>query len=351
MLEKLKKEAAATNISKSVEEVVARENDEWKSFNCKFAVIGESGTGKSTLINALRGVRSSSEGAAKVGVIETTLEPKRYLHPNNENIEFWDLPGVGTPSFPKDSYLMNLNIRQYHIFILVLSTRFSENISWLADEITAMGKHMVFVRTKVGIDIDNDKQENQETHNKYQVLTAIREDCRKKLEKKEIKIFLVDSYMINEFDFNDLVSEIITNNNDIIREALSFSLSLKIHVVIDIKKSALEARTLNFALLQLVKTKDGTKELCKKQFEFYKTQFSLDNESLMSLTDQSSRLRFVKEVSWVENHQLSQYRLSALNVHTFFNISKRFSASKEWAIECISRLHEIAVQMVKTYAS
>ena len=35
------------------------------------------------------------EGAAKTGVVQTTFEPAVYLHPENKQIKFWDLPGIG----------------------------------------------------------------------------------------------------------------------------------------------------------------------------------------------------------------------------------------------------------------
>ena len=42
-----------------------------------FAVCGTSGSGKSTLINAFRGLKTREEGAADVGVTETTAKVTR----------------------------------------------------------------------------------------------------------------------------------------------------------------------------------------------------------------------------------------------------------------------------------
>jgi predicted GTPase len=52
-----------------------------------------SGVGKSTFINCLRGLEAEDEGAAKVGVVETTNEPTPYEHPDFSNLKIWDLPG------------------------------------------------------------------------------------------------------------------------------------------------------------------------------------------------------------------------------------------------------------------
>ena len=44
----------------------------------KLAVVGVPNAGKSSLINALRGLTPSEEGAAPVGVTHTTLRPCAY---------------------------------------------------------------------------------------------------------------------------------------------------------------------------------------------------------------------------------------------------------------------------------
>ncbi|XP_052242397.1 interferon-inducible GTPase 5-like [Dreissena polymorpha] len=84
-------------------------NTAWKDIKIKIAVTGKSGSGKSTLINALLNLKDDDEGAAKTGCVETTSEPTPYPHPNNRNLELWDLPGVGTPNFPQSTYLKQTN--------------------------------------------------------------------------------------------------------------------------------------------------------------------------------------------------------------------------------------------------
>ncbi|CAF4755681.1 unnamed protein product, partial [Rotaria magnacalcarata] len=45
------------------------------------------------------------EGAAKVGVVETTRIILSYSHPSYPNLVFYDLPGVGTLEFKQSTYL------------------------------------------------------------------------------------------------------------------------------------------------------------------------------------------------------------------------------------------------------
>lgn len=68
--------------------------DAWKEHPLDIAVVGSSGVGKSTFINCLRGLDAQDNGAANVGVVETTNQPTPYEHPDFSNLKIWDLPGT-----------------------------------------------------------------------------------------------------------------------------------------------------------------------------------------------------------------------------------------------------------------
>ncbi|MFZ9521804.1 MAG: GTPase, partial [Silvanigrellaceae bacterium] len=63
----------------------------------RIALLGRSGTGKSSLMNALVGERVAASGA-----VETTTTAQEY---NINGLVFVDLPGGGTTRFPFDEYL------------------------------------------------------------------------------------------------------------------------------------------------------------------------------------------------------------------------------------------------------
>jgi hypothetical protein len=103
-----------------------------------------SGVGKSTFINCLRGLEAEDEGAANVGVVETTNEPTPYEHPDFPNLKIWDLPGkisffflfrillvliigVGTPNYPRSCYLEKIQFERYDFFLILCRTRFTGN--------------------------------------------------------------------------------------------------------------------------------------------------------------------------------------------------------------------------------
>jgi len=59
----------------------------------------------------VRRLSADDEGAAPVGVTETTSDIISYAHPNNSELKFWDVPGVGTPKFPRDGYLEAIKVK------------------------------------------------------------------------------------------------------------------------------------------------------------------------------------------------------------------------------------------------
>ncbi|ERE83192.1 interferon-inducible GTPase 1-like protein, partial [Cricetulus griseus] len=122
------------------------------------AVTGESGAGKSSFINALRGVGHEDKGAAKVGVVETTMKRTPYKHPKIKTLTLWDLPGIGTMKFPPKDYLEKVKFQEYDFFILVSATHFTKLELDLAKAIRFMKKNYYLVRTKIDVDLENEKK-------------------------------------------------------------------------------------------------------------------------------------------------------------------------------------------------
>ncbi len=138
-------------------------------------VTGESGSGKSTFVNAFRGLGDEEEGSAQTGPVETTMKPEAYLHPKYNNVKVWDLPGIGTPNFKADEYLKLVEFERYDFFIIIASDRFRECHTQLAKEITRMGKTFYFVRSKIDSVIDAEKR--KKSFDQKRTLDIIREDC------------------------------------------------------------------------------------------------------------------------------------------------------------------------------
>lgn len=117
--------------------------DTWRNYELNIAVVGSSGVGKSTFINSFRGLTPSEQGAASVGVVETTNQLTTYEHPDFPKLKLWDLPGsffffrksffdsrhcfsgVGTPNYPKESYFNEIHFERYDFFLILSRTRFT----------------------------------------------------------------------------------------------------------------------------------------------------------------------------------------------------------------------------------
>ncbi|XP_067153082.1 interferon-inducible GTPase 5-like [Apteryx mantelli] len=195
--------AAATK----AQEILANE----EQIQLHIAVTGESGSGKSSFINAMRGLQDHEEGAAELGVMETTMECSPYPHPQHSHVTVWDLPGIGTPSCTPDTYLKQVHFDHYDFFIIISSSHFTQNAATLAKEIQAQGKRFYFVCSKVDQDVSNErrlyneegvlkakgKQATETRSQRYDemaVLLRIRQDCERKLARLGIRspqVFLV----------------------------------------------------------------------------------------------------------------------------------------------------------------
>lgn len=124
------------------------------------AVVGNSGVGKSLLINRLRCLQRNSPEWADVGVQETTKSAKRYRLPGDGQVRLWDLPGAGTEGFPMETYISMMGLRYFDSVLIVTAGRFTSTEIQLRQELEAHGVPFRMVRTKVDIDVWNNQADN-----------------------------------------------------------------------------------------------------------------------------------------------------------------------------------------------
>uniref|UniRef100_A0A669DS85 IRG-type G domain-containing protein n=1 Tax=Oreochromis niloticus TaxID=8128 RepID=A0A669DS85_ORENI len=134
------KEALKNNDTAGAAKRIKEYLEKQTNVSLNIAITGESGAGKSTFINAFRGIKNRDEGAAPTGVTETTSEVTPYPHPDNPNLTLWDLPGIGTKDFPARKYLKLVGFDKYDFFLIISDTRFRENDVKLAQKIKKMKK-------------------------------------------------------------------------------------------------------------------------------------------------------------------------------------------------------------------
>lgn len=169
-------------------------------FNIDIAVTGESGSGKSSLINVFQGLRPDDVGAAQTGVVETTMKPTKFHDPNVPQLRLWDLPGMGTPTFNSNSYVKAMNLDIYDMFIVVISERVRENNMLLVDTISQQKKPFYVIRTK--IDNDMRSQRRKRNFSEENALKKMKEDCEKYLKQKNLDshVFLVSAHEPLNYD-------------------------------------------------------------------------------------------------------------------------------------------------------
>jgi len=170
------------------------------------AVVGNSGVGKSLLINRLRRLRPQAEGWAAVGVNETTREPSMYPYPNQPKVRLWDLPGAGTSAVPAETYLQDMGLRYFDRVVVVSAGRFTEMEVALRAELERHSVPYYMVRTKVDQDIANNKEDN--FVEKQETLKQIREDLEKKHNVDTNSLYLVSSRDPDDYDFPRLLADL-----------------------------------------------------------------------------------------------------------------------------------------------
>ncbi|XP_076136018.1 interferon-inducible GTPase 5-like [Alosa pseudoharengus] len=224
------------NTSATIAERVVQRVVHLDHVTLNIGVTGNTGAGKSSFVNAIRGLSNDDEGAAETGVTETTMEPTPFLHPTMPNVTIWDLPGIGTPKFKAKTYLSDVHFERYDFFIIVTSERFKENDINLAKAIKRKKKHFYFIRSKIDNDINAERQRRD--FNKENVLSRIREDCTKNLKVVgNPQVFLISSFSLQEYDFTRLIDTLRRDLPEKKKQALIQSLPVySIHALARKKK-------------------------------------------------------------------------------------------------------------------
>ncbi|KAI6119546.1 interferon-inducible GTPase-domain-containing protein [Pisolithus croceorrhizus] len=114
-------------VTPSLEELErAKERIQYQEGFFHFAITGVAGSGKSSLVNAFRGLRNKDSGAAATGVTETTLDTARYSDPSpNHQLLWFDIPGAGTLKVPDWQYFNEHGLYVFDCIIVLFDARFT----------------------------------------------------------------------------------------------------------------------------------------------------------------------------------------------------------------------------------
>ncbi|KAL7840278.1 hypothetical protein AOLI_G00256010 [Acnodon oligacanthus] len=129
-------------------------------FRLDVGLLGETGCGSSSLFNSLLGLQNDEEGAASVGVTETTLEPVACPYPECYNTLLWDLPGLGRVGDLKNqsvgsdlhqSPVLPSNLPACDVYILVSPMRLGLGYIRLLQHLLSQGKSCFLVLSKADL--------------------------------------------------------------------------------------------------------------------------------------------------------------------------------------------------------
>ncbi|XP_045164571.1 T-cell-specific guanine nucleotide triphosphate-binding protein 2-like [Mercenaria mercenaria] len=325
----------------------------WKSKKINVAVTGNSGSGKSSLINAIRGLKPKCCGAAPVGIRETTTEIQKYEFPESDKVVLWDLPGMGTEKFKQETYTDDMGFYKFDIVVVVTANRFLENDIWLAEQALGHGKNVMFVRTKLDSDLANAKRDDPDNFDEIKCIETIRRDIEDHISNRGVADLSEGIYMISspdrgKYDFPVLVKKLkgLLNIKGVaICRVLQQLLEKEIKAKRDAAKREFTSRKVASALygfLPVPKLETAlNKHAVAKIREICLEKFSLDDDSLAKVS---------KELD-LSVDTLKTYHLSAFNTEQLNHVEKLYCQTEEYRFNTFRRYSKYFVPIVGSILS
>ncbi|KAF9818969.1 hypothetical protein IEO21_02383 [Rhodonia placenta] len=216
-----------------------------------FAVTGVAGAGKSSLINAFRGLRngsrrSQSQSVAPTGVVETTRDITRYPDPKNDFLVWYDVPGSGTLEVPDWTYFNDQGLYVFDAIIVLIDTRFTATDIAILRNCARFKIPTYIVRSKSLQHIDNlvndilgdENEEEREGDGESRWKSArdtykaeTQQNVRENLEKANLRqqvVYLVDKNTLVQITTRRPVGQRVLDEAQLVRDLLEQAHSRRI---------------------------------------------------------------------------------------------------------------------------
>ncbi|KAJ7622079.1 interferon-inducible GTPase-domain-containing protein [Roridomyces roridus] len=134
----------------------AKQRIEYRDGFYHFAIAGTAGSGKSSLINALRGLKNKDSRAAPTGIVETTLSVGRFPDADSKNpIVWYDIPGAGTLKVPDWQYFNDQGLYVFDAIVVLVDNRFTKTDIAILRNARLFRIPCYIVRSKADVHIRN----------------------------------------------------------------------------------------------------------------------------------------------------------------------------------------------------
>ncbi|KAK6991830.1 p-loop containing nucleoside triphosphate hydrolase protein [Favolaschia claudopus] len=167
-----------------------------------FAVAGVAGSGKSSLINALLGMRNGQAGAAATGITETTLTVARLPDPDPKHPFVWyDIPGAGTLKVEDWLYFHKQGLYVFDALVVLVDNRFTRTDIAILRNARLFKIPCYIVRSKADVHIRNVMRERgyESDDEEYDV------EDREKLEEQARDFFVRETRQNVQRNLRDAV--------------------------------------------------------------------------------------------------------------------------------------------------
>ena len=196
---------------------------------------------------------------------------------------------MGTKAFPRDNYLKIIDYEKYDICIIVTNGVYSEDETFLAEQLKNHNKTFFYVRTFIAQDIENDKQDNVNSDPQL-LINSVRQAIIEDIPLgSSSELYIIDNRHPLEYDFPELTKKILTSLKSKKREALLYSLNASDKIILDEKIKQLRKRIFWASAISGAKRivpLYGNKldlNLIRERSKFFILQLGLTTEALKTL--------------------------------------------------------------------